>query len=105
MSSDVVRWFPIDSENERDRANGHDRISDCVVKSIVLKLVFLVLVINFNIGLVLGDEDVFGPDIDGYGHYTPHWAVHMPDVSEKTAQQVAEEHGFTYLGMVSVLLH
>lgn len=104
MNSDVVRWLTIDNEckNERDRCNSqlHDRISDSVVKSIVLKLVFLVLVINFNIGLVLADKDVYGPD-DGYGHYTPHWAVHIPDVSEDTAQRVADEHGFIYLGKVS----
>lgn len=103
MSSDVVRWLTIDNKrkNERDRCNSQlrDRISDSVVKSVALKLVFFVLVINFNIGLVLADKDVYGPD-DGYGHYTPHWAVHIPDVSEETAQRVADEHGFIYLGKV-----
>lgn len=108
MSSDVVRWLAIDNKckNERrDHCNSqlHDRKSDSVVKSIVLlKLVFLVVVINFNIGLVLADKDVHEPDDDGYGHYTPHWAVHMPDVSEETAQRVADEHGFIYLGKVSI---
>lgn len=103
MNSDVVRWFIGNKcKNERDRCNSqlHDRQSDSVVKSIVLKLVFLVLVINFNIGLVLADKDVYGPD-DGSGHYTPHWAVHIPDVTEETAQRVADEHGFIYLGKVS----
>lgn len=105
MSSDVVRWLSIDGKckSERGRCNSqlHDRQSDSVVKSIVLKLVFLVLVINFNIGLVLADtDDVYEPD-DGYGHYTPHWAVHIPDGSDETAQRVADEHGFIYLGKVS----
>ncbi|KAG4065803.1 hypothetical protein HA402_012481, partial [Bradysia odoriphaga] len=105
MSSDVVRWLPIDekfNKNERVRCNSqlHDRISDSVVKSIVLKLVFLVLVINFNVGLVIADTDVFGPDDDGYGHYTPHWAVHIPDASEDAAQRIANEHGFIYLGKI-----
>ncbi|KAJ6636492.1 hypothetical protein Bhyg_15082 [Pseudolycoriella hygida] len=52
-----------------------------------------------QLSLVLADKDVYGPD-DGYGHYTPHWAVHMPDVSEEAVQRVAEDHGFTYLGKV-----
>lgn len=108
MTSDVVRWAAIDNndKNVNDRRNSqlHDRISDSVVKSIVLKLVFLVLVINFNIGLGLADTDVYGPD-DGYGHYTPHWAVHIPDASEETAKRIADEHGFLYLGKVSDFLH
>lgn len=110
MSSEVVRWFAIDDDDKKckrerdDRRNKrlHDRISECVVQSIVLKLVFLVLVINLNVGLVLGDNGVYGPeDDDGYGHYTPHWAVHIPDASDETAQRVADEHGFIYLGKVS----
>lgn len=106
MSSDVIRWFAIDKfyANVQDRCNSrlHGRISDSVFKSIVLKLVFLCLVINFNIVLVLGDIDVYGPD-DGSGHYTPHWAVHIPDGSEEIAQRVADEHGFLYLGKVSLV--
>lgn len=106
MNSDVVRWLPIDNnkKNVRDRCSSqlHDR-SDSVVKSIVLKLVFLVLVINFNIGLVLGDKDVYGPDEEN-GHFTPHWAVHIPDGTDEIAQQVADEHGFINLGQVSNLI-
>lgn len=105
MSSDVVWWLSIDNKckNERDRCNSqlHDRSSDSVVKSIVLKLVFLVLVINFNVGLVIAETDVSGPDDDGYGHYTPHWAVHIPNATEEAAQRIAKEHGFTYSGKVS----
>lgn len=104
MNSDVVRWLTIDDNNKnknvRDRCSSqlHDR-SDSVIKSIVLKLVFLVLVINFNVGLVLADKDVYGPD-EEYGHFTPHWAVHIPDGTDEIAQRVADDHGFIYLGKV-----
>ncbi|XP_058824357.1 furin-like protease 1 [Topomyia yanbarensis] len=37
---------------------------------------------------------------EGSGHYTHHWAVHIPNGDERLVEQVAEEHGFVNLGKI-----
>ncbi|XP_058446317.1 furin-like protease 1 [Malaya genurostris] len=37
---------------------------------------------------------------EGSGHYTHHWAVHIPSGDERMVEQVAEEHGFINLGKI-----
>lgn len=51
----------------------------------------------------LGDPtsgSVYEDHYEGGGHYTHHWAVHIPDGGDRTADQVAEEHGFINHGKI-----
>lgn len=38
---------------------------------------------------------------EGGGHYTHHWAVHIPEGGSEQVERVAEEHGFINHGKVS----
>lgn len=122
MSSDVVRWITSTSNNppqHHQYRNNRKQITmfsdigsnscDIVFKSSFYKLVFLWLVINVNLILVQGSdralplESIVDDNKDHYssgGHFTPTWAVHIPD-GDAAAARIANEHGFNNLGKVS----
>nr|AAC37262.1 vitellogenin convertase [Aedes aegypti] len=50
----------------------------------------------FGSGSVGACEDHY----EGSGHYTHHWAVHIPEGGGETAEQVADEHGFINHGKI-----
>lgn len=127
MSSDVVRWITSTSNNQqqhqslqhRHYRNNGKRItmfsdiganSDIVFKSSFYKLVFLWLVINVNLILVQGNDralplvSMVNDSNNQYsGHFTPTWAVHIPD-GDAAATRIANDHGFINLGKVSTKL-
>lgn len=52
---------------------------------------------------VSGSVSVCEDHYEGSGHYTHHWAVHIPDGGVETAEQVADEHGFINHGKVNIV--
>lgn len=42
----------------------------------------------------LSGSSVYEDHYEGSGHYTHHWAVHIPEGGQETAERVADEHGF-----------
>ncbi|XP_062558769.1 furin-like protease 1 [Armigeres subalbatus] len=51
---------------------------------------------SFASGSVRASDDHY----EGSGHFTHHWAVHIPEGGVETAEQVADEHGFINHGKI-----
>lgn len=96
MSSDVVRWTKQKMfQHKKKKLN----FSEFFISHSIFYQLVLLIVINVNLVLVLGDEVLDAPG--ARGHFTPTWAVHIVDGDEGAADRVAAEHGFTNLGKVS----
>lgn len=122
--SAINRNAPVGETNQTNTNNKYStncsqlpHLQSMFKSTICFRIIFLLSVINSSLVAVSAaaaansaelDVDGFGGDGDadaesGYGHYTPTWAVHIPE-GRSTAERVAADHGFTILAEVSPLV-
>lgn len=115
--SAIKRIHPVGETNQTNTNNKYStncsqlpHLQSMFKSTICFRIIFLLSVINSSLVAVSAataadlDVDGFGGDGDAdadsvYGHYTPTWAVHIPE-GRSTAERVAADHGFTILAEI-----